>query len=183
MSEHYLIRVGSFGTLFRCQSQDATVYARGQRVVCRTPRGTEIGSVRSVVPATDQAEGQVMRRTTTEDELLVDRLEKHRARAVHRCQQFLAESDTPATLLEVDPLFDGRTLIFFFLGEVDERVQRMTDELVAEYERNVRSRHFAKLLNQGCGPGCGTDAKAGGGCSGGCAVCVVAAACKPASSP
>jgi len=122
-------------------------------------------------------EGRIIRRTTTEDELLVDRLEKHRVQAVVRCQAMLAAAGSDATLLEVDPLFDGRTLLFFFLGPVGDEVQALTDELTAEYERNVRSKHFAKLLAEGCGPGCGTDEKAGGGCSGGCAVCVVAAAC------
>ncbi|QEG42341.1 PSP1 C-terminal domain-containing protein [Roseimaritima ulvae] len=174
---HYLIRVGSFGTLFRCQAQDATRYERGQRVVCRTPRGLEIGAVTAVVSADRDIEGRVVRRTTTEDELLVDRLERHRTKAVIRCQQLLADGGHEASLLEVDPLFDGRTLVFFFLGPIDQSVQQITDELASEYERNVRSKHFAKLLAEGCGPGCGTEEKAGGGCSGGCAVCVAAAAC------
>ncbi len=174
---HYLIRVGSFGTLFRCQAQDATSYQRGQRVVCRTPRGLEVGVVATEVDADDAVEGSVVRRTTTEDELLVDRLEKHRSKAVIRCQQLLAAGGHEASLLEVDPLLDGRTLVFFFLGPIDDSVQQITDQLASEYERNVRSKHFAKLLAEGCGPGCGTEAKAGGGCSGGCAVCVAAAAC------
>lgn len=174
---HYLIRVGSFGILFRCQAQDGSSYARGQRVVCRTPRGLEVGAVTAVVAAADEIEGSVVRRTTIEDELLIDRLEKHRTKAVIRCQQLLAAGGHDASLLEVDPLLDGRTLVFFFLGTIDDSVQQITDQLASEYERNVRSKHFAKLLAEGCGPGCGTEEKAGGGCSGGCAVCVAAAAC------
>ncbi|QDS95301.1 hypothetical protein FF011L_40940 [Roseimaritima multifibrata] len=124
----------------------------------------------------DEPEGTVVRRTTPEDELLIDRLEKYRIRAVVRCQQLLAESNTETTLLEVDPLFDGKTLIFFFLGPIDDTVQELSDRLTSEYEKKVHSKHFAKLLAEGCGPGCGS--KEGSGCSGGCAVCVAATACQ-----
>lgn len=95
-------------------------------------------------------------------------------------KRFSSVGQTLPTLLEVEQLFDGRTLYFHFLGETNPEVEAITEELADAYEQQVRSRHFAKLLSEGCGPDCGT--KAGGGCSGGCAVCVVAAACHSASA-
>lgn len=183
MTQHYLIRVGAFGVVVRCNSGDDAVYARGMRTVCRTERGVEIGQVIAVVPASDASEGLILRRATTEDELLESRLRKYKAQAVQRCQAALASEAPETTLLEVDQLLDGRTLIFYFLGPVTHGVQALTDRLAEEYERKVRTRQFAKLLAEGCGPGCGT--KEAGSC-GGCAVCVVASSCssrKPAAEP
>lgn len=171
---HYLIRIGAFGEIVRCSPVDDPAYHRGMRVVCRTERGVEIGQVAAVVPATDASEGVILRRTATEDELLDARLRKYKAQAVQNCQAALASEAEETSLLEVDQLHDGRTLIFYFLGEVTPVVQAVTDRLAEEYERKVRTRHFAKLLAEGCGPGCGTQDA--GGC-GGCAVCVVASAC------
>lgn len=175
LNQHYLTRVGAFGAVVRCSPVDDAGYRRGMRVVCRTERGLEIGQVTAAVPATDASEGVILRRAATEDELLDARLRKYKTQAVQRCQAALLIEAPETTLLEVDQLHDGRTLIFYFIGPVSSDVQALTDRLAEEYERKVRTRHFAKLLAEGCGPGCGT--KEAGGCGGGCAVCVVAAAC------
>lgn len=176
--QHFLVYFGSFATTFRCGAATTASYARGQAVVCRTPRGVELGTVRCEMESAGAPEGTILRCTTVEDELLRDRLDRYRHRAVQRCQQRLQEMNSAATLIDVDPLFDGRTLLFYFLGPIDDQVQRLTDTLAKEYERQVGAKHFAKLLAEGCGPGCGTDEKAGGGCSGGCSVCIAAAICK-----
>ena len=163
----------------------------GRRVLVRTSRGVELGQVaapaptRSDEPAIDAAasDGQaaaasiaILRGTTAEDELLIRRLEKHKRRAVESCREALLEAGSASTLLDVDQLFDGGTLLLHFLGPVDPVAQQVTQSVVERYESIVRSREFAKLLSVGCGPGCGTDQ--GGGCSGSCAGCAVASACK-----
>lgn len=174
LTQHYLVRIGAFGAVVRCSPIDDTDYHRGMRVVCRTDRGVELGQVVAGAPATQMSEAEILRLTTPEDELLDARLRKYKAQAVQRCQAALATDTSETVLLEVDQLLDGRTLVFYFLGAITPDVQALTDRLAEEYERKVRTRHFAKLLAEGCGPGCGT--KKAGGC-GGCAVCVVASAC------
>jgi len=78
-------------------------------------------------------------------------------------------------LLDVDQLLDGGTLIMHFLGPVDEIAESVTKEIAERYESVVRTRHFAKLLRDGCGPGCGTES--GRGCGESCSGCSAAAAC------
>lgn len=189
VARSYHIRVGSMGELWHCATADESEYRRGERVVCRTPRGLEIGTITApgqTPAATAEAEehsprrpldGKILRRTTTEDELLDARLLRYKRQAVEGCRREIAERGHGATLIDVDHLFDGRTLIFYFLGEIDEELQGLTESLSSLYEQRVRTKHFAKLLAQGCGPGCGTEAKGGCGTSGGCAVCLAAAAC------
>jgi hypothetical protein len=80
-------------------------------------------------------------------------------------------------LLDVEHLFDGRTLFFYFLGEVPPEVEAMTAELADLYDAQAKFRQFAQMVEEGCGPGCGTDEATGGGCSTCATGCSVAGSC------
>jgi hypothetical protein len=123
-------------------------------------------------------DGTLVRRMTPEDELLWGHLQGLGEAALESCTDWLKSQQLDTVLLEVEPLMDGRTLYFHFLSEIDESVQHYLDNLVALYEEQVRLSPFAQLLQQGCGPGCGTSS-AKNGCSsrGGCSVCKIAGAC------
>lgn len=208
--QHYFVRIGAWGEILRCQAVDGHQHGRGTRVICRTPRGIECGQVTAVCEpessrfATDQkstdsleATGsglarpelpRILRATTAEDELLISRLEKHRIEAVLQCRDRLAKAGSKATLLEIDQVFDAGTLIFYFLDPPAASDTDLVQRLAESYESRVRSGHFAKLLAEGCGPGCGTrscdtDTSANaadgsttgrGGCDHSCAMCIVA---------
>ena len=92
------VRTGLFGHLGRYHASTGEVLARGRRVICRTPRGLEVGTVLGeVFPATESTreataqdvlpEGELLRRMTAEDELLWARLERDRSAAVHACRE------------------------------------------------------------------------------------------------
>ena len=68
-------------------------------------------------------------------------------------------------LVDVEHLFDGQGLFFYFLGTVPDEVESLTSQLAAAYETKVQFRKFTETLIEGCGPGCGTEeAKGNGGC-------------------
>lgn len=173
------------GAVGRFTAVDWTSYQRGDRVVCRTVRGLEVGRLLSTTNAgTDEtanadspasSDGEVLRKLSIEDQLLVARLEKHRDEAFDACQRLLAERGIDAILVDVEHLFDGQSVYFYFLGEVDEAAHRVTAELAEQYEKSVRFRKFSETLHEGCGPDCGTED--GGGCGDSCGSCAVAAAC------
>ena len=80
--------------------------------------------------------------------------------------------------MDVEHLFDGRSLYFYFLGEVTPEVEALTGELAAAYKAKVQFRKFVDALTVGCGTGCGTEEAAGQGCAtGACTSCAVAQAC------
>lgn len=175
------LRIGSLAEVHPAHSPSPL--SPGQRVIARTVRGVELGEV--VGPCRDvKAVGQsivrVLRPTSEQDELLIRRLERHKREAVEACRAALTQSGSTACLLDVDQLFDGGTLVMHFLGPVDEAAQSVTKQVAEKYESIVRSRHFAKLLSDGCGPDCG--AAEGGGCGTSCAGCAAATACKSAES-
>jgi cell fate regulator YaaT (PSP1 superfamily) len=168
-------------------SVDGQRQARGARVVCRTPRGLEIGEVLSPVDeATLPADaanggvplGTVLRRMTVEDELLLARIEKHKHEAFVACERQLVERGIPAVLLDAEHLFDGQSLLFYFLGESTPELDALTRELAETYDAHVQFSKFAETLTAGCGPGCGTAEAEGAGCgTGGCSTCSVLGAC------
>ncbi len=182
MESFVLLRVGLLGQIGRFATAGVGSLKRGARVVCRTQRGLEVGvalgPVDSQSARSDASDGRVVRVMAAEDELLWGHLRHLSEAALAACANWLAEQRVDATLLEVEPLLDGRTLYFHFLSNVDEVVQQQLDQLVELYEQQVRQSKFARLLEHGCGPGCGTSAaKNGCGSRGGCAVCKVASAC------
>lgn len=174
----YFLRLGSLAEIHTARWMVPSL-PRDCRVIVRTSRGLELGEVVGPcqqVAATAEPELRIVRATSDEDELLIRRLERHKRAAVETCRSALSESGSKAMLLDVDQLLDGGTLIMHFLGPVDEIAESVTREIADRYESVVRTRHFAKLLRDGCGPGCGTENA--GGCGGSCVGCSTAAACR-----
>jgi cell fate regulator YaaT (PSP1 superfamily) len=168
------------GQVGRFAAVDTVRYPRRSRVVVRTRRGLEIGEVLAPPEGESDsawADGEILRGMTVEDELLCARLEKHRQEAYEACAALLAEHGISAVLLDVEHLFDGQGLYFYFLGEVTPELEAYTERLAEAYETKVRFRKFTETLIEGCGPGCGTEAAQGqGGCAS-CTTCAVASAC------
>ena len=69
----------------------------------------------SAMPEANE-DGVLLRRLTVEDELLVARLERSRAEAFEACVDALQARQIAATLVDVEHLFDGRSLYFYILG-------------------------------------------------------------------
>jgi cell fate regulator YaaT (PSP1 superfamily) len=167
------------GNVGRFVAADAACYPRGTSVVVRTSRGLERGEVLASGDQTsfDRADGPLLRPMTVEDQLLEARLAKNREQAYDACARRIAELGLPTVLLDVEHLFDGRTLVFYFLGDITSELEAMTVELAELYDAQARFREFAKAVEEGCGPGCGTDQATGRGCSSCATGCAVAGAC------
>lgn len=183
MSRFHLVRVGAMGQVGRFAAVDGVRYPRRSRVVVRTRRGLELGDV--LTPPDDRedadglalSDGELLRGVTAQDELLQARLERNRQEAYADCAKMLAESGVQTVLIDVEHLFDGQGLFFYFLGDVTPELEAYTARLAETYETKVQFRKFTETLIEGCGPGCGTEeAKGQGGCDS-CSSCAVASAC------
>ena len=116
-----------------------------------------------------------MRTVGAEDRLILERLERHRDKAFEACQNLIQQRRLPGVLVDVEHLFDGESVFFYFLGEVDPLTEALTNELAETYERKVRFKKFAQTLAEGCGPDCGTgESKCS---SGGCGSCALSGGC------
>lgn len=173
-----MVRTGVLGEIGQFQAADYR-FRRGTQVICRSARGLELGTVLTPLTygssAADNA-GAIVRKASVEDQLVWARIEKNRRAAFQECQQLLAQHDVPSALLDVEMLFDGESIFFYFLGKVSPEVELLLRPLAEAYEAKVQLRQFGEAIAAGCGPDCGTDQ--GGGChEGGCASCGLAQAC------
>ncbi|MEM6366604.1 MAG: hypothetical protein AAF745_19415 [Planctomycetota bacterium] len=176
--EHYYIRIGCLGEI-RVASALIPL-SRGDRVVVRSPRGLELADIVSKCgsqpgrqPSSSQTNHvpkpiyRIMRPANASDDLLAERLDRHKRDAIEACRAALAQSGSKEILLDVDQCLDGGTLFMHFLGDPDSQARDIADQVASEYQAVIRTDHLATLLSDGCGPDCGT----GGGCSGSCSGC------------
>lgn len=176
MLPHYLLRVGIDGTVGSFRALEPLSLARRTRVVCRTNRGLEVGEVLADDPDCRPAIGDLIRKVTVEDDLLLARLERGKLLAFDECCRWLEERGITIPLVDVEHLLDGQSLYFHFLGEVTPDIEAITVELAEVYEFHAQFRRFTETLTAGCGPGCGTDEAERGCSTGHCSTCAVACA-------
>ncbi|HWC89966.1 MAG TPA: PSP1 domain-containing protein [Pirellulales bacterium] len=183
----HLVRVGALGQVGRFSAADGTQYPRASRVVVRTSRGLEVGEVLAGPGNPDaelESDGTILRGLAVEDELLLTRQAKNREAAYEACQTRIDDLQLPVTLMDVEHLFDGQTLVFYFLGPQPPELESVTAELAELYDSQVQFRSFVAAATAGCGPGCGTDEAAGcGSCSTGCAIAGACSTRKVAAAP
>ena len=175
----HLVQIGLFGQVGRFQAIDHRQYSRDSEVVCRTPRGLEIGRVLAsdqVSERVAESDGELLRSLSPDDELIVKRIERFRDRAFEACTKLIKERGFSATLVDVEHLFDGQNLFFYFLGDVSPELEELTNELAEAYEAKVKFRKFAEMVASGCGPDCGTGV--GCGTNGNCQSCALKGGCQ-----
>lgn len=179
----YVVRHGLLGHVgrFRCAAEHDSRLPRGQRIVCETSRGLEVGEVLLCVDDADDSDspvlaGTIQRAVSVADDLLIARQFRYQQEAYAECVQLLAERGVAAVLVDVEHLFDGQSLYFYFLGTPPDEAEELTAALTERYEATVRFRPFTDAVIQGCGPACGTESAAGCG-SGGCSSCQLSSVC------
>ena len=155
MARSHLVRVGAMGVVGRFDAADAGRFARHERDRGAHARGLEIGEVLAEPEefgSTVGGDGTILRGMTVEDRLLESRLAKNSHAAYAACQQRLNELSLSACLMDVEHLFDGRTLVFYFLGDVPPQVEQLKDELAEVYEGQDSSAHSPTRSRKVAGP-------------------------------
>jgi hypothetical protein len=171
---HYAVRIGIHGQVGRFAA-GSHHYSRGAQVICRTARGLEVGQVLGAlewtsIASTEEFDGRIVRLMAAEDRLLWNQLKRLAEDAHTACQAWLTNSGLPDRLLDVEPLLDGRTLYFHFLDTASAETEVQTEKLAQIFQQTVSDSAFSKLVEAGCGPGCGTDKAKG--CGSACSACV-----------
>lgn len=130
---------------------------RSQTVVLRTERGQEVGEVlgpttpETIRAVPDPTRGQVLRVATDEDRKKIDHLAQLQKTEYDSAVRLIAQHRLPMQIVDVEHLFGGERIIFYFLAEnrVDfrELVKSMAREFHARIElRQIGVRDEAKLL-------------------------------------
>lgn len=153
----YVVRYGSTRALglFSPRAQDR--YARGQRVVARTPRGLEAGDVLCEASDAQTAMlasapgGQILREMSGEDSNELSHIHGKERAEFEVCVRHVERLKLQMTLLDVEHLFGGERVVIYYLA--DERVdfRELVKALASEFQtriemRQVGVRDEAKLL-------------------------------------
>lgn len=152
-----LVRHGSMRFLGSFAQPHGAGARRGDVVVVRTERGLESGQV--LCPATPQAlavipeptRGEIVRTATADDRAKIARISEQQKQQYDAGARLVAHHRLAMQIVDVEYLFGGERLIFYFLaeGRVDfrELVKSMAREFHTRIElRQIGVRDEAKLL-------------------------------------
>lgn len=158
MARRYVIRYGSMRFLGEFGVRGPHEYKRGQQVIVRSHRGTEWGEVLSEANqrtreylGKEDPSGKILRISSPEDEKTQTEGWQREQDAFQTAQDLVAEMGLSMQLVDVERLFGGERIIFYFLAEsrVDfrELVKRLAQTLNSRIEmRQIGIRDDAKLL-------------------------------------
>jgi cell fate regulator YaaT (PSP1 superfamily) len=156
MVSSWIVRHGAMRFLGEFDPE-GTAYARGDEVVVRTDRGLELGQV--ICPATPRAlellsepsRGRLVRCLNDRDRGERDRLREAERREMETCGRFVAQRRLQMELVDVEHLFGGERIIFYFLAEKRVDFRELVRDLAREYQTRIEMRQIgvrdeAKLL-------------------------------------
>ncbi len=156
MAMQWIVRHGAMRFLGEFDPDGGT-YARTAEVVVRTERGLELGEVlcpsnpRSLGLIAEPTHGRIVRTLTDEDRAARDRLRDLEHRELETCTRFVRERRLQMELVDVEHLFGGERLVFYFLAEKRVDFRELVKDLAREYQTRIEMRQIgvrdeAKLL-------------------------------------
>jgi cell fate regulator YaaT (PSP1 superfamily) len=152
-----LVRHGSMRFIGEFTQPPGTTVCRGDVVILRTERGQEHGEVlcpstpQTVAAIPEPTHGEIVRAATTEDRAKIALIREQQKEQFAAGERLVAHHHLAMQVVDVEFLFGGERLIFYFLaeGRVDfrELVKSMAREFHTRIElRQIGVRDEAKLL-------------------------------------
>lgn len=152
----YVVRTGSMRTLGVYTTRNEE-YLRSTRVIVRSDRGLETGEVLCdatddvITQLADPPRGQVLRAMTGEDENEQYRLRAQERRAFETCRRVIAELALEMELVDVEHIFGGERIVFYYLSESRVDFRDLVKSLAGEFQTRIEMRQIgvrdeAKLL-------------------------------------
>lgn len=134
------------------------VYLRDQEILVRTDRGIEWGEVLS--PASEltrkylnskKSAGRILRVIEDQDTKSRDELESKERSEFQRCGELIAERKLQMDLVDVEHIFGGERIIFYYLAENRVDFRELVKDLAREFNTRIEMRQIgvrdeAKLL-------------------------------------
>jgi cell fate regulator YaaT (PSP1 superfamily) len=132
-------------------------HPRGQKVIVRTDRGTELGEVlcaassRASTFLDNPYRGEIVRLATAEDEEVSARLGETRRVAFDACREFIAKRRLQMDLVDVEVIHGRERMVFYYLSEKRVDFRELVKDLARSMQTRVEMRQIgvrdeAKLL-------------------------------------
>jgi len=123
-------------------------YTRGDQVVVRSERGLEIGDVLAVADDRTRSmiqnpgHGAILRVASDEDRLEQQRLNEGARQEFDTCKRLIQERELPMQLADVEHLFGGEKVIFYFLSDGRVDFRDLVKDLAREYQTRIEMRQI-----------------------------------------
>ncbi len=156
MASPWIVRHGAMRFLGEFDPEGGD-YARSQEVVVRTDRGLEVGTVlcpatpRAIALLSEPTRGRIVRRLTDADRAERERLREREVVEMETCGRFVTQRKLQMELVDVEHLFGGERIVFYFLAEKRVDFRELVKDLAREYQTRIEMRQIgvrdeAKLL-------------------------------------
>lgn len=153
----YITRHGVMRFLGEYQAIGEAAYCRGQAVIVRSERGLEVAEVlcesspRAMQLIVEPTRGQIVRVMTDDDRALAQRVGQNELQEFNRCVEFIKQRSLQMELVDVEHLFGGERIVFYFLAEKRVDFRELVKDLAREYRTRIEMRQIgvrdeAKLL-------------------------------------
>lgn len=153
----YIVRHGAMRYLGQFEPEGESAYARNAEVIVRSERGLEAGQVlcdanpRAVELLVEPTKGQIVRGMTADDRLQRDRLRERERQEFAACRGFIETRKLQMELVDVEHLFGGERIVFYFLAEKRVDFRELVKDLAREFQTRIELRQIgvrdeAKLL-------------------------------------
>jgi len=153
----FVVRYGQMRHVGEYQGIDGRVHLRGERVVVRSDRGTELGEI--LCPATERTalflegptRGQILREATPDDLSAEARLAEQASRGLAACREFAAARRLQMDLVDVEAILGGERMVFYYLSEKRVDFRELVKDLARALQTRIEMRQIgvrdeAKLL-------------------------------------
>ena len=157
MPKQYIVRHGVMRLLGDFESGDDAQYTRGTNAIIRTDRGLEMGEVlcetspRALAMISEPTRGQLIRAMTVEDGQTAAQIREANCREFDTCVRLIGERKLQMALVDVEHLFGGERIVFYFLADKRVDFRELVKDLAREFQTRIEMRQIgvrdeAKLL-------------------------------------
>lgn len=158
MAHNYIIRYGTIRNIGEFSWRYDQQLKRGTEVIVKSPRGKELGEILCMAGentreylGTDDVAGKVLRTATVEDQLTLDELRTMESDDFKGGCELIKEYKLQMQLVDVERLFGGDRLIFYFLAEKRVDFRELVKALAKRFSTRIEMRQIgvrdeAKLL-------------------------------------
>lgn len=158
MDARFVVRYGATRLIGEFGGKGRDGYARGHQVVLRTDRGVEIGEVLCLASdrtreylGAAEAKGHILREVNDQDRQKLDDMRLKERDEFRGCQELITQHKLQMQLVDVEHLFGGERLLFYYLSENRVDFRELVKALAGRYRvriemRQIGVRDEAKLL-------------------------------------
>jgi len=144
----FIVRHGATRFLGEFTTDAGRVFPRGSTVIVRTDRGQEVGEV--LCPSTPQAaqllveptRGQIARVATPDDLAKRDRIAGLKNEEFDAARRMIGERRLQMELVDVEHLFGGERIVFYFLAEKRVDFRELVKDLARTFQTRIELRQI-----------------------------------------